>query len=57
MKKAMEKRDGDGYNYKALLGTLVALLAGAGIFLAANAVLPFRQLGPRAESDDEFVGI
>lgn len=46
----MEKKN--DYGLKALAGTLLALLFGLLIFVVADAVFPFRQLGPRAESAD-----
>lgn len=42
----------EDFNIKALMGTLLAVLLGIGIFLAANVVFPFRELGPRAEAND-----
>lgn len=47
----MEKRKND-YTVEALGGTLLALLLAAAIFVLADLLFPFRQLGPRAEAPD-----
>ncbi|MEW6748959.1 MAG: hypothetical protein AB1295_04600 [Candidatus Micrarchaeota archaeon] len=40
------------FTLKAVGGTLLALLLAMGIFVLADQLFPFRQLGPRAEQPD-----
>ncbi|MFH1393857.1 MAG: hypothetical protein ABII71_05015 [Candidatus Micrarchaeota archaeon] len=53
----MEKGKKDDFTLKAIVGTALALLLSVGIFLVANLLMPFRQLGPGPEFGDAMLQI
>lgn len=44
----MEKRN--NFTFKAIIGTILALVLSVGVFIVANMLLPFKRLGSRSEA-------